>query len=134
MIIKSLIVLLAIVICYQLFTNSLSKRCEYDHPVPGTIYLSKLGDKTDELGIPLIKYTSSDPIQCGIYSGISQVGRVTLLFGKNSKYLCSIYFTDNNKKTEADKKDIPNLLILDGIKRIESDDNYVINTYRQGCC
>lgn len=129
-----IIFLLLTILCCQFFVNSLSKRCVYDAPLSETLYLSKINDDTGELGIPLTKYISSNPIQCGIYTATTQIDGVTIWVGVNSKYLCSVYFTENNKKTGADKKDIPGLLTVTELQRIKPGDNYIIDTYIKGCC
>jgi hypothetical protein len=129
-----IIFLLLTVLCCQFFVGSLSKRCIYQAPLSETLYLTKINGDTEELGMTLIKYISSSPIQCGIYTATTQIDGVTVWVGKNSKYLCSVYFTENNKKTDADKKDIPSLLVINNLQRIESSDNYILDTYKKGCC
>ena len=134
MILIIIIFLLLIVLCCQFFVNSLDKRCIYEAPLSETLYLSKINGDTEELGVALTKYISSNPVQCGIYTATTQIGGATICIGANSKYLCSVYFTENNKKTGADKKDIPGLLVVTDLQRIESNDNYIIDTYTKGCC
>lgn len=80
------------------------------------------------LNFPTINFKTDVDIPCGIYTGDTKYGRITLISAKYSNGIVDCNFHIFNKMIDNDDE-----IVIHNIKKINNDNSYTLKTFNDGC-